>query len=1037
MLTARGPGDTVPLCDAVGCLPGTRLPRDPAVRAALAVASPTLFERLSRVPAAEDDAASVESKLLRYLVRMSSRATPFGMLAGVGLARWGERTDLSLDPARFRTRTRPDMEWLLGRLLALEARIEVRRRLRMQTNPAAFACGSRIVLSKQEADGALVPRNGVSIRATPVVRRTLALARAPIAYVELVAALAREFHSVERAKVEALLTQLWESTLLLTELRPAPTALHPAREIARRLEEIPEASDVAAEIRSVLDGSEAWDALAFDERAAAYLRLSKAEDPSGVRARSTSAGPDAPQTRVQVDMGLAFTDTGVSRLVGLEAARAAELLLRLSPSAQGPETLASLRAAFTEKYGFEREVPLLELLDPDCGLGLEAKPAREPDPPTERERVLLALASRALAERRRVIELDPALLRRLLPSDFTPETFPLSLDLHAQVAARSREALDRGDFRLVVAPLVGAPEAGQMLGRFADMLPGGDEALAGLAKGVRDVAAPDCIWAELVHLPEPIHFANVVLRPAVCAYEIALGASPSVPPDRVIPPGELVVGLRHGRFYVRWPKRGVYVAIRVGHILNMTHAGPLARFLWAVGSGGRAKLSPFAWGVAASFPFLPRVESGRVVLSLAQWTLDDFAREELRPADRKGFPAALAGWRSRWEVPRHVYLRERDNRLLLDLEHPLHAEELRRELAAGDRNVTLQEALPGPDDAWLEGAGGRYLSEIVVSLIQDEAPSFPPEPREHARRAPPPHRVVLMPPGSEWLFAKLYTNPLFEEDLVAGPVRIFSEDLVARKVVDEWFYIRYADPDPHVRLRFRGSKERVLGEVLPAVCAWAGELVGQRACSRFALDSYDREVERYGGPEGMAVSEAIFFADSRAVSAMLHLLARRLVEVDREDLAVLTACDLLDALGLDPQRRRTWLAERVTSRAEVGPEFRRRRGRLLPLLGAPDGLKASRGGEQILALLAHRRAAIAPLAGELGRLREQALSRPVDELFASYLHMHFNRWFGVKRETERRLQGLLLRASDSLRHQQTPASGTSLPADAGARSGTD
>ena len=77
------------------------------------------------------------------------------------------------------------------------------------------------------------------------------------------------------------------------------------------------------------------------------------------------------------------------------------------------------------------------------------------------------------------------------------------------------------------------------------------------------------------------------------------------------------------------------------------------------------------------------------------------------------------------------------------------------------------------------------------------------------------------------------------------------------------------DPDPQLRLRFRGEPGRLTGGLLPRLCEWAGGLVAAGACDRFAVDTYERELERYGGPEGMAAAEDLFAADSRCVAGLL------------------------------------------------------------------------------------------------------------------------------------------------------------------------
>jgi hypothetical protein len=111
-------------------------------------------------------------------------------------------------------------------------------------------------------------------------------------------------------------------------------------------------------------------------------------------------------------------------------------------------------------------------------------------------------------------------------------------------------------------------------------------------------------------------------------------------------------------------------------------------------------------------------------------------------------------------VPRHVYLSYGDNRLLLDLEIEPQAEQLRaevRKLAEGAQ-LRLQEALPAPEHAWVNGPGGRFITELMIPLVLRTGRAF-------AGAAAARTKVVayaaadrLRLPGSEWLFAKLYAR---------------------------------------------------------------------------------------------------------------------------------------------------------------------------------------------------------------------------------------------------------------------------------------
>jgi thiopeptide-type bacteriocin biosynthesis protein len=388
-------------------------------------------------------------------------------------------------------------------------------------------------------------------------------------------------------------------------------------------------------------------------------------------------------------------------------------------------------------------------------------------------------------------------------------------------------------------------------------------------------------------------------------------------------------------------------------------------------------------------------------------------------------------------LPRHVTIGSVDHRLLLDLDHPEHVEELRRDVLklAPDDSLEIEEGLPGVDDAWLEGPDGHYVCELSVAVVQDPAkarkapvhvrtpapvpvPDPPTPPRELPARS-----SVIRPPGSEWLFLKLYTPKFLEEELIAGPIRKFARHAVERGLADDWFFIRYGDPDLHVRLRFRGDPAKLVSELAPAAFAWLGPLVEERICTRFTVDTYDREVERYGGPEGVRIAEAIFAADSVATADLLALPGRLAKADDRADLAVLTVTELLDGLGFDATARLAWLKGLglAQSRADFAADYRQRRDRLVALLRAPAGEGGSAFGKDVADILARRRAALLPRGHELADAAAAGrLTQPTATLLRSHVHMHANRLLGPDTEAERRLYGVLVRTHESLKYERTP-----------------
>jgi thiopeptide-type bacteriocin biosynthesis protein len=953
-------------------------------RAALAVASRTFSDALAK-DGTGPLGPRTETVLRRYLIRMSTRPTPLGLFAAVGLANWGERTDIELTAGHRPRRTRPDAAWLMALVDRAESDPQIRRHLHIRANPLALTRAGRIYLAER-VSGDNSASVSVSVRATEVVQRAMKAARTPIRFDDLIAHLLRTTPGATIEQVAKLLDRLCEQALLLTDLRPPLTVASPARYVLEKLDSIPAAAQHRALLASVVQAADHWDTEPSPDEAGFRTLVALATD------AVTTEG-----AALQVDSALGFTSTMLSRRIATDAACAAELLLRMSRTARGPAPLEAYRRAFEHHYGEHREVPLVEMIDPHMGIGpLPLGSSEETGTDSaRRHQALLDLAVQALRTRSREVCLDDTALARLATGDISASGLPLSLDFVVVVAAASREAIDAGEFELVVGPAIGSAAAGRMLGRFSDFVPDAPQALAQVAAAEAE-RSPGRVVAELVYQPRARRLGNVSTRLNLRRYEIAIDLPPSTDPDHTIGVDELVVGIRDGGFRLRWTRTGEDVMITAGHMLTSTRAPAAARFLSEVGRHQTRQLNAFSWGPAALFPFLPRVRCGRIVLSLAQWRL----RADSFPSglnDALSFRTELDAWCARWDAPAALVVAAGDHRLTLDLTRAGDADELRRVLRSRG-SVVVQEQFPQPDRTWLtDTAGRRFAAELVVPLVRRSSSPAPPASRIGG------HGADLRPPGSDWLFVKLYCPSDSETELLSGPVRAFTRDVAGEGFTD-WFFIRYSDPRPHIRLRFRGEPARLLADLLPRVTAWATDLTSSGVCQRFSIDTYDRELDRFGGSHGLAVAEDFFCADSAAVG---DLLASRTIEP--LPTAVMTVDAILHGFGLNKQQRATWCAARSGPRPESGADYRKWKELLRPMLvdeTAPQPLDE---------LLARFRTAGARLHTATTRLHDKGcLSRTPADLHNSLVHLHLNRLLGADRATERRVYGLLERLQHGL-----------------------
>lgn len=998
------------------------IPPDALLDVAIRVASPDLAAALERTGPSDRPAPRLARKLRRYAIRMSTRPTPFGLFAGVGLARWAPATDVAITPTASRTHTRADMGWVHDLAEGLRSDPDIGPRLRLMAAPGVLVRSGRAFLPYG-------PGAGTSVRATSAVRRVLAVARRSTARADLREAIL-DIPGATPDRADRLVDDLTEQGFLIPESFPAPTGGDPVTRLRTCLETTgsPQALAVAEELTRLLDEFARWDELPLDRKGKhlPFLFDRMGEIDLGATGTDSAGGtgrgggpragrggrPGSPK-RLQTDTALSLTATGVHASVGAEAAAATELLLRLSRFPDGARRMEDYHRSFESRYGTHCQVPLLELLDPSVGLGPPsdhgASAAGAPSQDA-RDQVLLDLALEANREHRAAVELDDELLARLAPSDPEPDRLPSSLDLSFFLAVASAAAIDRGEFQLVVGPTLGASAAGRTLGRFAGLLgPPAHAALEELAR-IEQTHEPGRLLAELVYAPDPPRSANVVLRPPIRHHEILVDAWPGVPDEGAIPLSELVVGRRAGRFVVSWPSGGAEVVGVQGHMLNTARAPAAVRFLLEVAQEGRCHFAPFSWGPASGLTYLPRVQRGRTVVALAQWRLDPV--HVIGPERDDAFGAAMSRWRAKWEVPRHVYLAVADNRLLLDLDDAQDVELLHEELSAAGvpRTVLLQEALPGPEHAWLPGPDGGHMCELVAPLVLragEQAESEPPAVL-HVVEA----EVRLRPPGSDWLYLKLYCDPQQEEDLIAGPLSDFGQYAVESGLCAGWFFVRYADPESHVRLRFHGDPALLTGLLMEQACVWAGGLRADGLCRRFSFETYEREVERYGGEHGMTAAEALFMADSPSVAGMLRAHAEGSRGVDLLELAVISIDDLLARLGLPAEERATFSYGGPSVSRFGGAEYRKRKSALRRALG---GTRPFGDGAEVSRLLSARGSALVPAVDLVTSLRRSGgLCRSGEELCQSYVHLHVNRLLGTDAPSEALALELLRRTRAGL-----------------------
>ncbi|HIP72805.1 MAG TPA: hypothetical protein EYH05_15605 [Anaerolineae bacterium] len=142
--------------------------------------------------------------------------------------------------------------------------------------------------------------------------------------------------------------------------------------------------------------------------------------------------------------------------------------------------------------------------------------------------------------------------------------------------------------------------------------------------------------------------------------------------------------------------------------------------------------------------------------------------------------------------------------------------------------------------------------------------------------------------NKSWLSVYFYRTGSWKSFLVEG-IKPFVESVLYEGIAEQFFFIRYGERGPHIRLRLKGESGTIEQTLKPRLKTYFLDYFVTNPTHRvepssvndlpkkqmwFPNDSiqfikYKPEVTRYGGPKGLLISEKQFEASSRAVLSIL------------------------------------------------------------------------------------------------------------------------------------------------------------------------
>ncbi len=822
------------------------------VQEALYIASPVLYTAFMKYKSGAQqqprEIRKVTTALWQYLVRMSTRCTPFGIFSGCTVGSFGPLTRLELpSPRHIKRHMRLDMDYLCKVAGFLSSHNSMKGQLTYYPNSSLYRYAQQWRYARYNYQGEVRIYDLVKVEMTPVLNKVIKQAAKGMSFMQLVQLVTA--YDVTTEEAAGYILQLVDSQILTSDLEANISGEEFTRELIGKLQQYQHTEQLVQVLghaqQQMRDINQAPGVAAYQQIRDSLSVLPVAIDESRL---------------FQVDTVKEAINNELSPAIANDIKDALYILGCLNNEQHQQTKLEEFKRAFEERYGTQA-VPLTTALDVENGIGYQQafdtadrykrrRPGRtadiEQDPKAAFifEKYKQTLAGNS---------------HEILISREEAARFPLD-------AATLPDAIDtvfslyRGETpEQPLIKFIGAsPAAAKLLARFCHA----DETLSAKVKALvqqEEALHPNKIFAEVLHLPQA-KVGNILARPHLRKYEIPYLCRSTLPARNQIPLQDLYLQMQEGRLLLLSKRLGKEVVPQLTSAHNFVHDSlPVYHFLSSLQFQGKCTTLSWDWGFLTQEPFLPRVRYRNVILRPATWNIRS---QQLTSATTENF----AGIKSTLRLPDHVLQVEGDNELLLDLTTPMGIQ-LLLDAAKQQPWVVLHESLATRDNLLVESAAGCLSNEIIIPFIRQAGNATPAIAPRKSKRNAQTSIERYFPPGTEWMYYKIYAGENTTDEIIRNILYPFAHKMLRQRVIDKWFFIRYNDPHHHIRMRFhlQDAANPALWQAFKQAILPAFK---QELISKLQMDTYEREVERYGA-DTMELSESLFHINSTCISELL------------------------------------------------------------------------------------------------------------------------------------------------------------------------
>ncbi|WP_409415959.1 lantibiotic dehydratase family protein [Flavobacterium sp. PS2] len=701
------------------------LVKDSQINEALYFASPELYSEIQKWCKQEDYAIYKSEKIklsvLKYLIRMSTRCTPFGLFAACGSGNIGDVTKISVDSNSvdkencFYRKTRLDMQFVANLYSKLAADLTIQDQLLFYPNSTLYQLGDFYRYVEYTLENNNRKYSLEALKRTDYLDLIVQKASNGISKEELADYLMIE----DITKNEALefIEELISNQILVSELEPKLTGNTSVNDLISGAKK---ESEAAIKFETLINEV---------EKQLQDIDTKLGNDISYY----TDIEESLSKTKIsfdkkylfQADLFLESKGFELEKKYTSELYNAIKFLNKISERPKNTP-LENFKKAFIERYEYEM-IPLVKALDIETGIGYLQNNNSDSTPlldcieikqktNSENHQISLNKVDKIIYNKLQNALQNGKTSIALEYSDFKNEDF--STENMPNTFSSVFEIVEEAGKEWIVIQSIGGSSAANLLARFCY----GNEGVNSLANEITQFESESFankIIAEIIHLPES-RTGNILRRPSFRTYEIPYLGQSNVQLSNQINIEDLMVFVKKGRLILWSEKHNKEVITRLTNAHNYSYkALPIYQFLCDMQFENCKSVIGFNNKFEKFFDYLPRVTVGNCIISKAKWIFNknrcpdffkivndktnstpDLVRSAILSMNIKGF--------------QYLSLIDGDNTLVINLENDTCIEML-VETVKNKTQFILEEFL-FPSGKVVKGEMGSYANQFIVGI---------------------------------------------------------------------------------------------------------------------------------------------------------------------------------------------------------------------------------------------------------------------------------------------------------------------------------